>query len=887
MVGTTLGHYRIVRPLGHGGMGDVYAAEDLRLHRFVALKVLPRDTALDPERLERFEREAQAVAALNHPNVVTLYGVEEADGLHFLTMELVEGKTLAELMTPEGLATPAFMAIALPLVEAICAAHDRGIIHRDLKPANVMVGTEGRLKVLDFGLAKLKREPTALADSDVATAADLTAPYHVVGTAAYMSPEQAEGRPVDARSDIFSLGVIFYELATGARPFRGDSAMSVLSSVIKDTPPDPVEVNPAVPPELDRIIRRCLAKDPARRYQSIVDLRNDLEEANSRASRVAVAQASPVRDATHGRPRRTRLRQWPLVAAGVMGALVAAISYAAFWRTPAAPPATAAPLRAEFAQLTSQPGIEWFASLSPDGKWVVYSGEGPSSRHIFLQSVGGQRPLDLSGDSTADDDQPVFSPDGERIAFRSSREGGGLFVMGRTGEALRRVTRMGFRPAWSPDGTQLAFTTENVDLNPQNAQGISELWTVTVNTGEARKIDAGDAVLASWSPRNQRIAFTRRLGGPNERGGVWTIPATGGEPTRVTGERERGWNPAWSPDGRFLYFVSDRGGSMNLWRAPIDEASGTAQGEPEPITTPAPYLAHVSPSADGKHLVYTAALVTANIQRVAFDPVSASVTGDPYWVTTGSRRWSAPDPSADGEWVAFYSLTQPEGDLYVARPDGTGLRQITSDTSVDRLPRWSPDGRWIACFADRTGRIEVWRIRPDASDLQQLSRSGGSYFTWSPDGLRIATTSPGGKDAVVVFQTDRPWSEQKPELLPPFDPASTTRFLVNAWSPDGERLAGSVDVVKGGIAVYSFRSRAYERVTDFGEWPVFLPDGRRILFVADGKAFFVVDTRTKQVRKIWSVRRDVIGPPRLTRDGRVAYFSRRVTEADIWMVTLK
>ncbi len=874
--GNILGGYRIEEKLGEGGMGVVYAAEDMRLHRIVALKILPQAMALDPERLQRFQREAQAVAALNHPNVVTLYGVDQADGIHFLTMELVAGKTLSKMIPPRGFALPQFLKIAIPLADAISAAHQRGIVHRDLKPANLIVGAAGHLKVLDFGLAKLKREEAIGPEAETVTERELTAQHHVMGTASYMSPEQAEGQPVDTRSDIFSLGVVFYQMATGTRPFRGDSAMSVISSILKDSPRAPTEVNPAVPRDLDRIIRRCLVKDPARRYQSAVDLRNDLEELHLQIE-------SGELDVP--RPSRRRLpRPIAMIAAG---AVIVIAGFTILWRARRAESLRPALVRAEFSQLTSQPGVEWFPSLSPDGKWLVYAGTGARARQIYLQSVSGQNPLDLSRDSAVDDDQPVFSPDGERIAFRSSREGGGIFVMGRTGEAARRVTRMGFKPTWSPDGTQLAFTTENVEFNPQNSEGRSELWAVTVSTGETRRLNDGDAVLASWSPHNRRIAYTQRGANPLQ-GDIWTIPVTGGTPAPVTSDKATDWNPAWSPDGNYLYFASDRGGSMNLWRVSIDEASGKTRGEPEPITTPAPFFAHASLSADGKRIVYTSALVTANIQQLALD-LSGAVKGEPSWVTTGSRRWSDPDPSPDGEWVTFYSLVQPEGHLYVSHPDGTGLRQLTSDSAVDRLPRWSPDGKWIVCFSNRSGPPELWKIRPDGSDLQQLTEDGAGYIAWSPDGSRIATVGviekPAVGGAVWIFDPNRPWKQQTPEVLPPLEPSSA-RFRVNSWSPDGEHLVGHVDV-RQGIMMYSLRSRKYERLTDFGEWPVWLPDSRRVLFVAGGKAFFIVDAQSKQVRKIFSVTRDIIGPPGLTRDGKTAYFSRRVTEADIWLVTLK
>ena len=745
MTGRTIGHYRILQKLGAGGMGEVYAAEDERLHRVVALKILPPEMAADRERLQRFRREAQAVAALNHPNIVTLYGLEEAEGLNFLTMELVSGETLGKAIRAGGLPLPQFLNIAVPLADAVSEAHARGIVHRDLKPANVMVTTEGRVKVLDFGLAKLRRDESA-AEAATATLDALTAQHGLMGTAPYMSPEQAEGLPTDARSDIFSLGVIFYEMATGSRPFRGNTAISVISSILKDVPLAPVELNPAVPPDLDRIIRRCLAKEPPRRYQSAGDLRNDLEDLEQQCTAT-----------DRSTPRRRAGARKGLWAALATGALLLVAGATILWRARLIWSRGPAFAGAAFSQVTSQPGVEWFPSLSPDGKWLVYGGSGGRTRHIYLQSASGQNPLDLTPDSGEDNDQPAFSPDGERIAFRSSREGGGIFVMGRTGEAVRRLTRTGFRPAWSPDGAQIAFTTENVDLNPQNSEGRSELWTVNVNSSEARRLFEGDAILASWSPHNQRIAFTRRLAYPAQNG-IWTIPATGGVPTPVTTDRVRDWSPAWSPDGKYLYLASDRGGSMNLWRVPIDEASGQTRGAPEPVTTPAPFLAHPNLSSDGRRIAYSSVLVTANIQQLRLDS-SGAPQGEPAWVTTGSRRWSSPDPSPDGEWVAFYSLTQPEGHLYLSRPDGTGLRQLTGDAAIDRMPRWSPDGKWIAFFSNRSGRLEVWKIRPDGSDLQQLTDNGGTYLAWSPDGSRMAASSavlPGDRKGVRMFDPNLP-----------------------------------------------------------------------------------------------------------------------------------
>jgi Tol biopolymer transport system component len=869
--GSRLGGFEIIGVIGAGGMGVVYRARDLKLRREVALKVLPPEFAADAVRLQRFQREAQAVAALNHPNVVTIYSVEESDGLHYLVMELIDGPSLVNMMPPAGLPLAHVLRYALPIADAMVAAHQQSIVHRDLKPANVMIRSDGRVKVLDFGLAKLA---PAIAQHGDGTTELLTDNLNVVGTTGYMSPEQAEGRMVDARSDIFSFGVMLYEMAAGTRPFTGDSSLAILSSILKDDPKPLTGLKPELPPDYERIVRRCLAKDPSRRYQTALDVRNELDDLQQQLTAGTARVASA--------PSRSRLGGGTGLV--IAATLVLAIAVAAWRFGNRDPDRPAAPVPAGFQQVTSQPGAEMFARVSADGQWVVYAGDGQGHRDIFLQRIGGQTSINLTADSPADEEQPAFSPDGERIVFRSSRDGGGLFVMGRTGEAVRRVTREGFNPDWSPDGTQIVYTMARTELRPQNAEQRGALMVVPVDGGEARQIYQS-AMTPRWSPKAARIAFASRNSAAAEgTSNILTIPAGGGDAVGVTNDTFLNWNPAWSPDGAHLFYVSNRGGSPNIWRVAIDEPSGVVSGEPQAITTPASQVAHLSISNDGRRLAYSAVTETQNIEKVAFDPVAGAIAGQPQSVTTGSRFWANPDPSPDGSQAVIYSQIAPEGDLYITRTDGSGaMRQLTDGPATDRVPRWSPDGQWIAMFSDRTKDLQVWMIRPDGSDLRQLTSTSSSVVAWSPDSRQLAVTRQQGGGSVIIDPNGPPGADPIVTLKMP----ANSRFVPNAWSPDGQWLAGPYNFNRPGLLLYSLKDHRVVPLVDFGEWPVWLPDSRRLLFVSRGRDYHIIDTRTRAVSRIWSSVRDTLGPPRLTRDGRTLFFQRRSTEADVWVATLK
>jgi Tol biopolymer transport system component/predicted Ser/Thr protein kinase len=872
--GTPVGPYRVLGLLGRGGMGYVYEAEDPKLGRRVALKVLPPE--LDThERRRRFEREARTLAQLNHPNIVHVYSVEESGAVRFIAMERIVGRTLAERIEAGGMPLPELLDVAIPLAEALAAAHARGVVHRDLKPANVMISDDGHVKVLDFGVAKWS-SGAAVVESSAATREGV-----VVGTASYMSPEQAQGGEVDHRSDVFALGVILFQMGTGELPFRGGSSASVISSILRDTPPSVTDLQPRLPRELSAIVKRCLAKDPGRRYASAGEIRRELE-----ALRLRLATGE--RAATAGR------RYWAI------GAAAAALAVALAVALPRLAERKAPPLEGTFAPATSTPGPEFFPTLSPDGQLLAYAGRAGGGWDIFLQRVGGQRPINLTAEWRSDDVQPAFSPDGRSIAFRSSRDGGGLFVMGATGESARRVADRGFNPSWSPDGREIAFATRPVFESPYDRPTASELWAVRLEDGRTRRITGDDAVQPAWSPHARRLAFWGLVKGGSRRD-VWTVPAGGGPAVPVTQDEAVDWSPAWSPDGRFLYFSSDRGGSMNLWRIAIDEDSGRVRGEPERVTTPAAFAHHASFSREGARLAYVSTSIAQELQRVRFDPVAERVTGPPEPLARDVRRLAFPHVSPDGQWIV-YSQTEPQEDLLLSRLDGSERRALTSDAYRDRRPRFSPDGSRIAFYSNRGGNYEIWTVARDGSGLRQLTsdpqRRNARYPIWSPDGSRLLYSRPGVTGLVVEAGAELdapPLLELRPHAL------GADSFVALDWSADGRSIAGMVVSEGGersGIAVYDLERESYATLAESGTWPQWLPDGRRLVFqgpsspppdsdrdVPRGESLFLLDRATGRARELLSLPEVTLGYPSVSPDGAWLVFVHTTVEADVWILT--
>ena len=386
-----------------------------------------------------------------------------------------------------------------------------------------------------------------------------------------------------------------------------------------------------------------------------------------------------------------------------------------------------------------------------------------------------------------------------------------------------------------------------------------------------------------WSPHGHRIAYWSARGAQRQRD-IVTIAAAGGEPVLVTDDAALDWNPVWAPDGQYLYFSSERGGSMNIWRVPIDERSGHVRGSAEAITAPSRFAGHISLSADGRRVVYASIDLERNVQRIAFDPAAEKTVGDPQWVTRGSKLWSYMHASPDGQWIAL-SSGSPQEDIFIAHADGSGLRQITNDAAFDRVPRWSPDARQLAFYSNRSGSWDAWRINVDGSGLTPLTKQSGAHSpVWSPDGSRMAYYEMGDTARVTLFDPRVPWDNQKLERISYPDGG----WRPHAWSPNGRMLAGCRGAASAaaGVLVYSLDARSFTRLTETGCEPQWLDDNR-LIFTRSPGTLAVVDRTSRRVRDVLSRPGEELVLQSATRDGRQLFAIRSSKEADIWMATIK
>jgi serine/threonine protein kinase len=809
LIGRTLGHFRVTGAIGAGGMGVVYKADDLRLRRTVALKVLPPELALDPARRARLLAEARAASALNHPNIVTVHEIDSADETDFIAMEYLEGRPLDRLIGAEGLPVADALAYATQIAAALTAAHARGVVHRDLKPANVIVTPQGQVKVLDFGLAKRLPGAPLGSEAPTDTAVARTAEGSLAGTVAYMSPEQAEGRPIDERSDLFSLGVILFEMVTGRRPFHGDSLAALLSSILRDEPPPVRALRPGLPPELEAVLTKALAKKIERRYASAAELASDLERLRRGA---ATATRAP-----RGRGR--------VILAVAALALVAAAAFLWFRSRPRAHP----PLRVSL--LSTFPGSHRAPSLSPDGKMVAFVDTAKGVPQIWLKYLGESDPVQItSGDLPAS--RPRFSPTGDPIVFERRRAG--IWAVPPLGGTPRQIVEVGMCPSFFPDGDRIVFDKG------------TELWTVRLDGSDARQVKGVQENFFSFyvkrcaavSPDGRSLVYFQPERGPN--GDLWLIPATGGEPRRLTHDDAPAGNPVFSRDGRSLIFSSSRAGSRTLWRVPM------TGGAPEPVTTGAGEDDEPDLSRDGTRLVYT------NSRHSFALMVTDSATGAHREVLERRGHIAGAVFSGDGSRLAFFAWTDEREQLFVIGADDSGLRQVTRGGAPSIMPRWSPDGASLYFFQEEPAAF--CRVPVSGGPVTELVPGwewGSVLGAWlDPSGTRIVYTSI-QKGAPLVARVRDLASGREQDIGAP--------IYVDPWSPDGKLMAGhtSEDAVllcpaEGGPC----------RAVAQGSQPRWSGDGRRLFLRRRGQRTF--DDPTLWSAEVWSVGVDGTGERRVT-----------------------
>lgn len=792
MIGRTISHYSLIEKLGEGGMGVVYKARDTHLDRFVAIKVLPAEKVADPERKQRFVQEAKAASSLNHPNIITIYDIGQAEGVDFISMECVSGKTLDRLIPRHGMRLNEVLKCAVQIADALARAHSAGIVHRDLKPGNIMVNEHGLVKVLDFGLAKLTEATPVDGDDSTRTMRPTTEEGKIVGTVAYMSPEQAEGKKVDARSDIFSFGSVLYEMVTGGQAFHGDTKASTLAAILKDNPRPASQLVDGLPREVERLISRCLRKDVNQRSQHIDDVKIALEELKEESDSGVLGTAAVAKT----KPGYRLTWVLTIVAALLIGA-------AGLWfRLKSGSPEV--PLVA--VPLTSYGGLELWPTLSPDGTQVAFSwdGEKQNKFDIYVKQIGVEPPFRLTSDA-AMDYSPAWSPDGGFIAFLRElshdktdivlvpQRGGPERILSEIKGSMQQALPWGPYLSWTPDSKWIVCPA------PKSGERVWALHLFSTETGEQTELtsppssEAGD-VAPAVSPDGKTLVFSR-VSPDFFNATLWLLHLKDGY--KPVGKEEQIQSPgitnigaAWLPNGREFVFGSETGTNYGLWRTAVSKGAvsrrldlGSAGAEP-------------TISRLGNRLAFAVFQLRGNIWRVDLNGPGKEPS-QPIRFIFSTQNEFYPAFSPDGRRIAFMSersgtqeiwicdsdgsktlqLTSFGGaaiygpswspdsqnialtvaqkgikeDIYVVSVNGGVPRRMTTDPAEDKWPYWSHDGKWIYFSSTRSGREEIWRMPASGGEAVQITRNSGDTPQESPDG-RFLYYMKEWPDAVSVWR---------------------------------------------------------------------------------------------------------------------------------------
>ncbi len=890
--------------LGRGGMGEVYLALDETLDRRVAIKVLAGSLQHDEKMKARFHSEARTIASLNHPNIVTLYEVGETDSgdvgfapfCPYLVMEYIEGKSLERILDERRIPLDEALGIAIRIAEGLRAAHERRLVHRDIKPSNLMVTSDGHVKILDFGLSKLVKERSATLG-----VSGLTTEGMIAGTLEYLSPEQALGKPLDARTDLFSLGIVFYELLTGEHAFHGASATEKMANIVTQ-PSRHWPAEPEIPVTLKRIVERLLQKEPENRYRSAGELVAVLEEArrearqpsqpaaalsSARTAESPAAVALPV--STPGVWSRKRVR-WGAAIAALVVALASGAIFLSSRR------GYRLPVGLKPVQVTSSAGLDINPAFSPDGKSLAYASDRTGSFEIYVRPLlAGAREIQITNDG-ARNLQPVWSPGGESLAYVSKTKGG-IWVVPSLGGVPRRLTDFGSAPAYSPDGSWIAFQADpvnDVSAGAFPALPPSTIWLVPATGGKPTRITepgvpGGGHGSPSWSPDGVRIVFVTYIRPGSE---MWTVDRDGKDLRVVTRSLPYIFDPVFAPDGRSLYFSSaGRVASslgISLWNIPVSRKTGVATGEAiELLNFGTSAVRQISVSRDGRKLAMSAISTASNLWSL---PMTDGVPGEPSALTRGTGRNSRPVFSPDGKKIAYsYWRTGGNNDLWLIDADGRNAAQLTADPANDDYPTWFPDGERLAFSSTRSGRLTLWSLSIATSREEPMADLDSTVDTirLSPNGKWIAYNSKkaGGTINVWLVSVDG----SSPRQLT-FD-----KELAGypCWSPDSAFVA--IEVKRGAnyhVALVPREGGEPSLITSAPglDWPnSFSPDGRAILFAGFRDGFWnlwTVDRTTKAETRLTQYASPgiYVRYPAYSPKGDQIVYELAETNGNIWMV---